>query len=124
MPREKDLFRLAGLGLLGLFLLGSLGLVSPEDLTIPWKCPFRALTGHPCPGCGMTDALKALLSGHLKEAFLANPNLYPLLAFTFAFALSPEKALYLGEKKGLFFWWLGLIFVWWVVRLLGLWPQA
>jgi hypothetical protein len=36
-------------------------------------CPFRAITGIPCPTCGTTHAALALLSGRLGDAFTANP---------------------------------------------------
>lgn len=32
-------------------------------------CPFLWLTGHPCPGCGMTRALLTLLQGDVPGAF-------------------------------------------------------
>ncbi|HVF42774.1 MAG TPA: DUF2752 domain-containing protein [Pyrinomonadaceae bacterium] len=46
-------------------------------------CPFRALTGLPCPGCGMTRAFCALGHGDLSAAFGYNP----LAPFVFAAAL-------------------------------------
>ena len=42
------------------------------------SCPNRALTGIPCPGCGLTRATMALLQGHLAEALHWHP-LVPLL---------------------------------------------
>ncbi len=36
-------------------------------------CPFRAITGIPCPTCGTTHAALALLNGRLADAFAANP---------------------------------------------------
>ncbi len=36
-------------------------------------CPFRALTGIPCPTCGTTRAALGFLDGHLVSAFAANP---------------------------------------------------
>jgi len=36
-------------------------------------CPFRAITGIPCPTCGTTHAALALLNGRLGDAFSANP---------------------------------------------------
>ncbi len=35
-------------------------------------CPFHALTGWLCPGCGATRAVTALLHGHLAQAFGLN----------------------------------------------------
>ena len=36
-------------------------------------CPLRAVTGLPCPACGMTTAVKAILSGHIHSSIAANP---------------------------------------------------
>ena len=33
------------------------------------SCPFRALTGFNCPGCGTTRALHQLLHGNVVAAF-------------------------------------------------------
>ena len=36
-------------------------------------CPFAIISGHPCPGCGLTRATVALLQGHLAEALRFHP---------------------------------------------------
>ena len=36
-------------------------------------CPFRLLTGLPCPGCGMTRSLSAMLHGNLALSFRYHP---------------------------------------------------
>ncbi len=36
-------------------------------------CPFRAITGIPCPTCGTTHAALALMHGRLGAALAANP---------------------------------------------------
>jgi hypothetical protein len=36
-------------------------------------CPMRALTGVPCPLCGMTTSVEESVRGHLSNAFAANP---------------------------------------------------
>lgn len=46
-------------------------------------CPFRALTGFNCPGCGTTRALHQLLHGNFLTAF----KLSPLMFFVFPFLL-------------------------------------
>lgn len=35
-------------------------------------CVFRLITGYKCPGCGMTHAAVAVLSGHIYKAFEYN----------------------------------------------------
>jgi len=42
-------------------------------------CPFRAITGFTCPGCGTTRALHQLLHGNLVAAFELNPLLVLVL---------------------------------------------
>ena len=49
-------------------------------------CPFRALTGFTCPGCGGTRGLHCLLHGDVVAAFEFNPLLILSLPF-FLYAL-------------------------------------
>ncbi len=44
-------------------------------------CPFRALTGFTCPGCGSTRGLHCLLHGDAVAAFEFNPLLILSLPF-------------------------------------------
>lgn len=44
-------------------------------------CPFRALTGLTCPGCGVTRALHHILHGHFETAFTLNPLLLIAIPF-------------------------------------------
>lgn len=52
------------------------------------RCLFRELTGWKCPGCGSQTALMALLHGHPREAFLANPAI-PFYLLYLAAILQP-----------------------------------
>lgn len=42
----------------------------------PWNgpiiCPFRLLTGHPCPFCGTTRAVASFSLGNFREAWSQN----------------------------------------------------
>jgi Protein of unknown function (DUF2752) len=44
-------------------------------------CPFRALTGFTCPGCGSTRGMHQLLHGNVGAAFQLNPLLLLALPF-------------------------------------------
>jgi hypothetical protein len=44
-------------------------------------CPFRALTGLNCPGCGTTRCLHQLLHGNIVAAFKLNPLFVVALPF-------------------------------------------
>lgn len=43
-------------------------------------CPFRLLTGHRCPGCGMGHAVVAAMRGNWGASFHHHPLGIPLLA--------------------------------------------
>ena len=53
----------------GLTAVLALGAVwEPSDTGIP-TCAMRLSTGMPCPGCGMTRGLAALLKGRTDDSF-------------------------------------------------------
>ncbi|MCF8033885.1 MAG: DUF2752 domain-containing protein [Desulfarculaceae bacterium] len=68
-------------------------------------CPFRALTGLPCPGCGMTGAMVLLCQGQLGAAVGMNP--FCLLLASAALAALPWLAWDLIQKRNSFFEFLG-----------------
>ena len=48
-------------------------------------CVWRAVTGLPCPGCGMTHALLAIARGNLRDAWQFNRGsvaVAPILVWT------------------------------------------
>ena len=62
-------------------LLVYIAVFSATGLGLP--CPFRAVTGLMCPGCGMTHALDALVRGDVRSAVQYNVlsiSLVPALA--------------------------------------------
>lgn len=44
-------------------------------------CPFRALTGWYCPGCGSLRAFHQLLHGNLRQSLALNPFAVVVLPF-------------------------------------------
>lgn len=44
-----------------------------------WQCPINTAFGQPCPGCGLTRALAALIGGNWQTALQTHP-LAPLAA--------------------------------------------
>ncbi len=61
-------------------------LLTKPPLPFP-RCIFRAVTGWPCPSCGLTRAFIALGHGQLSEAVFLNimsPILFVLVAAIFA----------------------------------------
>jgi hypothetical protein len=66
-------------GLAGVAAAGCayVALVDPNQSSIYPQCPFRALSGYDCPGCGITRALHSTLHGNIVGA--ANHNLLAVL---------------------------------------------
>lgn len=59
---------------------------NPGTSSIYPPCPFHALTGLYCPGCGSLRALHQILHGELSSAFGLNPLMVlslPFLAYGF-----------------------------------------
>lgn len=44
-----------------------------EQIPIPIGCPFKTITGFPCPGCGGIRATQYLLKGEIQKALYTNP---------------------------------------------------
>ena len=78
MTPKQRLRRLsAGLALVLAAGLGYAGWVHLTHLAVP--CPFHAVTGLWCPGCGVTRMCLALLRLDVSGAWKANPVLLLLL---------------------------------------------
>src|SRR6266542_5319684 len=60
-------------------------------------CPFRALTGFACPGCGSTRGLHSLLHGHFAAAFTLNPLLVLSVPFLLYFLGRHTKSVMMGR---------------------------
>lgn len=63
------------------------GAVDPAEPGHYPTCPFLALTGYYCPGCGTLRMVHAAVHGHLGEAFGRNPLTFafvPLLGYLWA----------------------------------------
>lgn len=97
-------------------------------LEIPVACSLRAVTGFPCPGCGLTRAFVFLAHGRFAEGVAIHPIAPLVLGWLLLEAL--RHGLWLGlsssrpaiERVG---WWLDrsgwlvavALFVGWIVRL-------
>ena len=75
--RTKSLVLLAGVSGVAVVLYQ----FSPHESGIYGPCPFRALTGLYCPGCGTLRGLHELLHGNMVKAFGLNPLMVLLLPF-------------------------------------------
>jgi hypothetical protein len=126
-PRARlDLLVL--LGLTAVFVLSATW--RPSELPSFVLCPFRALTGLPCPGCGMTRAFCALGHGEWRLAVGFNA-LSPLVfvaalgawawaaagLFKLRWARAAFARLRPSPRAGGVL--LALTLVWWLARLAG-----
>ena len=103
---------------------------SPSDLPGVVLCPLRALTGYPCPGCGMTRAFCAIGHGEFARAVGYNalsPLVFVAVFGVWAHALATtlklegaraalERLMPDARAAKLL---LALTLVWWLVRLKG-----
>ncbi len=57
----------------------------------PVLCPWRLLTGYPCPGCGGIRAMGAISTGQFEEAWLLNPVAFLVsgVVLVWAFRITP-----------------------------------
>jgi hypothetical protein len=101
------------------------------DTGIP--CAFHWMTGIPCPGCGLTRSILALMQGRLEDSLLLHP-MGPLLFLGLAAALltgimpRAMRGRVIGAiaaieaRTGITLWLGVLLMVVWVVRLSGMSP--
>jgi hypothetical protein len=98
-----------------------------------WTCPIRAITGIPCPGCGLTRATFDLFRGDVYSSIKTHA-FAPLFVFVFALLIA---VLVLPKEQGnslietirgielrtrLTPILLALLFFYWFLRILGLIP--
>lgn len=125
---ERKLAWVTLTGLTTMFLISMLW--RPADNPTVILCPFRAFTGLPCPGCGMTRAFCALGHGELLRAIHFNavsPLLYVAFFIVWVGAVATVFNLYglrsavmrLRPNRAISTTLFALMLVWWVVRLIG-----
>jgi hypothetical protein len=90
------------------------------------SCPFHAITGCWCPGCGSLRAIHDLLSGHLLAAVDRNALAVLVLPVALIAGLwvvlldRPPRALPRHAGR----WVLALLAAWTVARNLPVWPLS
>ena len=67
-------------GAAAMFGIAAIRPALPDALPLGPPCPLRTLTGIPCPFCGMTRGVVALVHGHVSTAFSFNPGAFLVVA--------------------------------------------
>jgi Protein of unknown function (DUF2752) len=62
-------------------------------------CPFKMLTGWPCPGCGLTHAFCDISQGNLARAWMDNPFGFLFYALAIALLVWPFLAARVPSMK-------------------------
>ena len=83
----------------GLALAASI-LIPASRLPAAPLCPFRLLTGLPCPGCGLTHAFCNISHGHFRMAWQANPFGFVFYALAMVFVVWPWLRVRFPEIEG------------------------
>lgn len=68
-----------------------------QQLGLP-PCTVYFLTGRPCPSCGLTTSVSAILHGQFALAWRANPIGFLIIATALAVALNSLLALVVGRS--------------------------
>ncbi|MBA2340399.1 MAG: DUF2752 domain-containing protein [Pyrinomonadaceae bacterium] len=125
-PKRQALLVLIGLSIV--FIISAVWL--PPDNSRWVLCPFRFLTGLPCPGCGMTRAFCHIAHGHFVTALRFNPFsvfvflaviIFWLKAAAVAFDLEALRVALarLRPSARLSRFALLIVLMWWAARLVG-----
>jgi hypothetical protein len=92
-------------------------------------CPFRALTGFTCPGCGTTRGLHKLFHGDVIGAFQLNPLMMLLLPILFyvlilyTSAATRGRSLNMNRLDAKYIWMLfAVVLSFWIFRNTPLYP--
>lgn len=116
----------------GVLLLTARLLPLPRDGTLagwPSMCPFRTLSGWPCPGCGLTRSLVLCAHGDWAQAFVFHPLgivFYFGLWLALALGVLPllGRSIVVSQRALIFFATTAItaLLIVWIVRLTGLLP--
>lgn len=100
-----------------ILVVGVIGLVflyfyNPQDVVFFPRCPFYALTGYKCPGCGTLRAIHALLHLRIVDAFYLNPFMLIAIPVMIGMLISRRFAFNVIVGKSI----LGTTLLYWVLR--------
>ncbi|HEV7172501.1 DUF2752 domain-containing protein [Pedococcus sp.] len=103
-------------------VVGTLAVVDPNQPGHYPTCPFLALTGFYCPGCGSLRAIHDLAHGDLGGAVARNPMAVMAVAGLLVAYAAWTRRLWRGEPRSwvappwLLYLMLGAVVAFWVLR--------
>jgi len=101
--------------------LGVIYVLDPDASDLYPTCPFLAITGLYCPGCGTLRALHQLTRGHPLAALDLNPLMMLLLPFIAYYLASHATLAVTGRPLKTFF--VRPVFIWMLLGVvLAYWP--
>ena len=106
---------LCGLAVLAMLFAGAYLSAS----ILGWGCPVQHFTGVPCPGCGLSRALFALLRLDFAAAFRYNPMIYVLPPVALYVLFGKKPLLGATTRERVLLW--GTMALWaavWLARLI------
>lgn len=87
-------------------------LYNPSDIPRFPKCPFFALTGYKCPGCGTLRGIHSLLHLRFAAAWGYNPLMIVSIPLLAALVISKR----VRRNRYLSYTVLGVTLIYWLVR--------
>jgi hypothetical protein len=96
---RKKLYIILSLALVAGYALLFFEFLAAGKSSIPDLCIFRQVTGMPCPSCGSTRSVFALLHGNITAALLLNPFGLIITAIMFLAPLWITFDLVTGKKS-------------------------
>lgn len=98
-------------------IVGIVGLVflyfwNPSEISCFPRCPFLALTGYQCPGCGTLRGIHSLLHLHFREAMGYNGFMVVSIPVLALLVLLPRFRSNVIAARVI----LGVTLLWWLLR--------
>ena len=115
MTLNKKLLKVAIAALIAFAIVAGLVflyLYNPQDISFFPRCPFYALTGYKCPGCGTLRAIHAMLHLRFGEALRLNPLVFVAIPVIVGMLLSRRFATNPVVGRVI----LAVVVIYWIVR--------
>ncbi len=115
MTLNKKLLKVAIAALIAFAIVAGLiflYLYNPQDISFFPRCPFYALTGYKCPGCGTLRAIHAMLHFRFGDALRLNPLLFAAIPVIVGMLLSRRFATNVVVGRVV----LAVVIIYWIVR--------